>query len=284
MWCSVTKSCLTLCNPVDCSMPAVPVLHCLLEFAQTHVHWVSWYHPTISSSVNPLSSCLQSFGSFPVSRLFASGAQSIGASASVLLMNIQGWFPLGLTGLILQSKGLSRVFSCTTIWKHQVLGTQPSLWIKSHIRTWLLKKPQLWLYGPLAKWWSLLSNTLSRFVTAFLLRSKHVLISWLPAATVHSEFGTQENKICHFAPLFPHLFYVKLWDRIPWSLFECWVLSRLFLCPLFSLTKRLFSSLLFAVRVVSSAYLRFWYFSWESWLQLELHPAQHLAWCTLHIN
>ena len=117
MWCSVTKSCPTLCNPVDCSVPAVPVLHCPLEFAQTHVHWVSWYHPTISSSVNPLS-CLQSFGSFPVSRLFASGAQSIGSSASVVLMNIQGWFPLGLTGLIsLQSKGLSRVFSSTTIWK-----------------------------------------------------------------------------------------------------------------------------------------------------------------------
>ena len=86
---------------------------------------------------------LQSFpvsGSFPVSRLFASGGQSTGASASVLPVNIQGWFPLGLTGWIsLQSKGLSRVFSNTTVQKHQFFSTQPSSWPNSHIRTWLLK-------------------------------------------------------------------------------------------------------------------------------------------------
>ena len=87
-----------------------------------------WCHPTISSSVAPFSSCLQSFpasGSFPVSWLFTSGGQSIGTSAlaSVLPMNIQGWFPLGLIGLIsLLSKGLSRVFSSTTFWKHQFFG------------------------------------------------------------------------------------------------------------------------------------------------------------------
>ena len=77
-----------------------------------------WCHPTISSSVVPFSSCLQSFpasGSFPRSQFFASGGQSIGASASVLPMTIQDWFPLGWTGLILQSKGLSRVFSSTTV-------------------------------------------------------------------------------------------------------------------------------------------------------------------------
>ena len=103
-----------------CSMPGFPVLHQLPEFAQTHVHWVSdVIH--LSSDV-PFSSCLQSFpasGSFPMSQLFASGSQNIGASASasVLLMNIQGWFPLGLTGLIsLQSKELSGVFSNTTVW------------------------------------------------------------------------------------------------------------------------------------------------------------------------
>ena len=87
-----------------------------------------WRHPTILSSVIPFSSCFQSFpasGSFPVSYFFASGGQSIGASAwaSVLPMNIQGWFPLGLTGLIsLQSKGVSRVFSNTTVQKHQFFG------------------------------------------------------------------------------------------------------------------------------------------------------------------
>ena len=97
-----------------------------------------WYHPTISSSVIRFFSCPQSFpesGSSPVSQLFASGGQSIGASASasVLPINIQGWFPLGLTGLVsLQSKVLSRIFSSTTIWKHQFFGTQSSLWSNSH--------------------------------------------------------------------------------------------------------------------------------------------------------
>ena len=92
-----------------------------------------WCHPTISSSVVPFSFCLQSFpssGSFPVSQFFTSGGQSIGvsASASVLPMYIQDWFPLGLTGLIsLKSKGLSRVFSNTTVQKHQFFGTQLSL-------------------------------------------------------------------------------------------------------------------------------------------------------------
>ena len=92
-----------------------------------------WGHPTISSSVTLFSSCLQSFpasGSFPMSQFFTSGGQNIGASAStsVLPMNIQNWFPLGLTGLIsLQSKGLSRIFSNPTVQKHQFFSTQLSL-------------------------------------------------------------------------------------------------------------------------------------------------------------
>ena len=95
-----------------------------------------WCHPTISSSVTFFSSCPQSFpasGSFPVSPLFTSGGQSIGASAliSVLPMNIQDWFPSGLTGLIsLQSKGFSRVFSNTTVQRHQFFSAQPSLWVQ----------------------------------------------------------------------------------------------------------------------------------------------------------
>ena len=106
-----------------------------------------WCHPTISASVIPFSSHLQSFpasGSFPISQLFASGSQNIGisASASVLPMNIQGWFPLGLTGWItVKSKELSRVFSNTTVQKHQFFSTQFSLWSNSHIHTWLPKKP-----------------------------------------------------------------------------------------------------------------------------------------------
>ena len=106
-----------------------------------------WCHPTISSSVIPFSSCLQSSpvsGSFPMSWLFVSSNRSIGASASasVLPMNIQDWFPLELIGLIsLPSRGLSRVFSSTTVWKHQFFDAQPSLWSNSHICTWLLEKP-----------------------------------------------------------------------------------------------------------------------------------------------
>ena len=102
-----------------------------------------WCHPTISSSVVPFSSCLQSFpasGSFLMSQLFESHGRSIGASASAsaLPMNIQDWFPLGLTSLIsLQAKGLSRVFSNTTVLKHHFFNAQPSLWSSCHVCTWL---------------------------------------------------------------------------------------------------------------------------------------------------
>ena len=130
---SVTQSCPTLCDPMDCSTPDFPVHHQLPELTQTHVHRVGGAiqqsHPLV-----PFSSCLQSFpasGSFPVSQFFTSGGQSIGASDSawILPVNIQGWFPLGLTDLIsLQSKGLSRIeFSSTTIWKHHFFSTLPSL-------------------------------------------------------------------------------------------------------------------------------------------------------------
>ena len=118
-----------------------------------------WCHPTNSSSVILFSFCLQSFpasGSFPGSQLFTSGSQSIGASASVISMSIQGWFPLGLTGLIsLLSTGLSRVFSSTTVQEHQFFNAQPSLWSNSHINTGLLEKPYPWLYRPLLARWCL---------------------------------------------------------------------------------------------------------------------------------
>ena len=123
---SVVQSCPTLGKPTYCRTPGLPVHHQLLEFTQTHVRWVS---DAILSLVIPFFSCLQSFsasGAFPMSQFFTSGGQSIGASASasVLTMNIQDWFPLGLTGLIsLLSKGLSRVFS-NTIQKHQFFSAQ----------------------------------------------------------------------------------------------------------------------------------------------------------------
>ena len=130
---SITQSCLTLCDPMDCSTSDFPVHHQLLEPTQTHVHRCWWCHPTISFSVIPFFSHLQSFPAsefFPMSQLFTSGSQNIGvsASATVLPMNIQDCFSLGWTGWIsLQSKGLSRVFSNPTVQKHQFFGAQLSL-------------------------------------------------------------------------------------------------------------------------------------------------------------
>ena len=127
---------------MGCSTPGLPVPYHLLEFTQVHVHWIG--DPTQPCTLPPSSHFafypFPASGSFPMSRLFAF------IPASVLPMNIQDWFSLGLTGLIsLQSKGLSRVFSSTTVWKHQFFGVQPSLWSNSHIHTWLLEKPLLWL-------------------------------------------------------------------------------------------------------------------------------------------
>ena len=114
-----------------------------------------WCHPAISSSVIPFSSCPQSLPaseSFPMNQLFAWGGQSTGVSAlaSFLPKKSQDWSPLGWTGWISsQSKGLSRVFSNTTVQKHQFFGTQPSSQSNSHIHTWLQEKPQPWLDRPL---------------------------------------------------------------------------------------------------------------------------------------
>ena len=134
---SVAQSCLTLCDGMNRSTPGLSVQHTSTPTPGVHSDSrpsSQWCHPAISSSVVPFSSCPQSLtasGSFQMSQLFASGGQSIGvsASASVLPMNIQDWSPLGWTGWIsLQSKGLSRVFSKTTVQKHQFFGTQFSLW------------------------------------------------------------------------------------------------------------------------------------------------------------
>ena len=120
--CSATQLCLILCDPMDCSTPGFPVLHYPSGVCSHSSSLNQRWYLTTSYSVISFSSRLQSFpasGSFPMSQFFASGGQSIGVSASVLLMNIRDWFPLGWTGLIsLQSKGLSRVFSSTPIRKH----------------------------------------------------------------------------------------------------------------------------------------------------------------------
>ena len=150
---SVAQSCPTLCDPMKCSTPGLPVHLQLPEFTQTHVHWVS---NAIQPS-NPLSSRSppapnpSQHQSFPVSQLFAWGGQSTGVSAlaSVLPKKSQGWSSEWTGWTSLQSKGLSRVFSNTTVQKHQFFSTQLSSQSNSHVHTWPLEKSQPWLDGPL---------------------------------------------------------------------------------------------------------------------------------------
>ena len=129
---------------------------------------------------------------------------------------------------------------------------------------------------------SLLFNKLSRFVIVFLPRSKRPLISWLQLPSI---VILEPKKIKSVTiSIIPHLFFIKWWDRMPWSLFF-WMLSfkPAFSLSSFTFIKRLFcSSLLSAIRVVSSAYLRLFIFSPKCWFQLVLHPAWRFAWCTLH--
>ena len=159
--CSVAQLCLTPRNAMDCSMPDFPVLHCLLEFAQTHVHWVG-------DAINHLILCCPLLllpSIFPSIRVFSNESAlwirwpkywsfRFNISPS---NDIQDWSPLGWTGWIsLQSKGLSRVFSNNTVQKHQFFGAQPSLWSNSHIHTWLPEK-----FWAIPKDWFLSSFSLS---------------------------------------------------------------------------------------------------------------------------
>ena len=191
-------------------------------------------HPAISSSVVPFSSCPQSLPaseSFPMSQLFTWGGQSteVSALASFLPKNTQGWSPLEWTGWIsLQSKGLSRVFSNTTVQNHQFFGTQLSFF------TVQLSHPYI-TTGKTIAWtrqtfvgnvMSLLLSMLSRLVITFLPRNKRLLISWLqsPSAVI---LEPQKNSLTLF-PLFPHLFPMKWWDQMPWpSVSECWASGQL---------------------------------------------------------
>ena len=143
---SVTQSCLTLCNPMNCSTPGLPVHHQLPESTQTHAHWVGDAIQTshaLSSPSPPVFNLTQHQGLVQWVNS-AWGGQSIGvsASASLLPMNTHDWYPLGWTGWIsLQSKGFARVFSNTTVQKHQFFGTHLSSQPSSHIHTWPLEKP-----------------------------------------------------------------------------------------------------------------------------------------------
>ena len=224
---SVSQSCPILCGRMDCSTPGFPV-----HLSPVPPHYPSPLLITNSQSLLKLMSIelvmpskhlifvvsfsfgFQSFpasGSFLMSQFFESGGQSIGvsASASVLSMNSQDWFPLGwIDWISLQSKGLSRVFSHTTVQKYQFFSTQLSLESNSHIHTWPMEKTITLTRQTFAgKVMSLLFNMLSRLVITFLPRSKRLLISWLqsPSAVI-----LESPKI---KPVSCHCFSISL----PWS-------------------------------------------------------------------
>ena len=195
-----------------------------------------------------------------MSQFFASGGQSIGASssASVLPMNIQDWFPLRWTALIsLQYKGLSRVFSNTTVQKHQFFIAQPSLWSNSHPYITTRKTKALTIQTFVSKVMSLLFYMLSWFVISFLPRSKPLLTSWLqpPSAMI-----SEPKKIKSVTPSWSMFHEMMGQDAM---ILVFWISFK----PAFSLSsftfiKRLFSSSsLYVIRVVSSAYLRLLIFS-----------------------
>ena len=167
-----------------------------------------WCHPTISSSVAHFSSCPHFF---PASVFSNESALHIrrpntvaSASASILPMNIQGWFPLGLTGLIsLLSKGLSRVLSNITVWKHKFFRTRTSLWSNSHTYVTTGKTIALTIQTYVSKLMSLLFNTLSRFVIAILPRSKCLLFSWLLSpSTLILEPKKMKSDSFHIFPIY----------------------------------------------------------------------------------
>ena len=193
---------------MNCSTPGSSVLYHLPEFAQFHVHWIGDAYLTIPSSAAPFSFCLV-FPSFRDFYTFQVAKNGVSASASVLPMNIQGWFPFRLTGLIsLLSKTLSRVFASTTVWKYQLFSTQPSLWeetltsVHDYGKTIALTRQTF-----VGKVMSLLFNMLSGFVIVFLPRSKN--LNFMAAVTIRSDFGAQENK--NLPP------FLLLGDQIPWS-------------------------------------------------------------------
>ena len=199
--CSATQPWPILCDPVDYRLQA-SLSFTISQSYSNSCPLSQWCHPTIS--------CLQCFpasGSFLMSQLFASGGQSIGvsASASVLPMNIHDWYRLGLTGWIsLQPKGLARVFSNITVQKHQFFSIQRSAFFMvqlSYLYMTTGKTIALTIWTFVSKVMSLLFNTLSKFVIAFLPRSKRLLISWLQSLSA----GILKPKIivCHCFHCFP---------------------------------------------------------------------------------
>ena len=208
---------MTLCNPVDCSTPCscppLPPMGCSNSCP------LSWWCYLSHLLPPAFSSCLQSFpasGSLPMSELFTSGGQSTRVSALALPMNIQGWLPLGLTGLIsLQSKGLSTVLSSTTIWKHHSSALSLLYGTTLTFKHDYWKTTALTIQTFVGKVMSLLFNMLSRFVIAFLPRSNRLLISWLqlPSVVILEPKKIESVTASTFSPSI----CMNWWDWMSWS-------------------------------------------------------------------
>ena len=261
--------------------PGLPVHHHLPELSQVHLHWISDAiqpsHPLLPSSPLPLQSFPAS-RSFTMSRLFTSGGQSFGASTSVLPMNIQDWFPLGLPGLIsLLSEGLWRVFSSTTVQKLEFFHVQPSLWSNYHTHT-----RQTFI----GKVMSLLFNTFSRFAIAFLPRTR--VYNFMAIVTISSDFRNQEEKNLSLILLFPfNLTWsneVRCHDLSFLNVLKL-VLSQLFHSPPLPSSRGSLVPLHFLP--LQRYHLLIWgccSFSQQSWFQLVIHQARHYVWYILHIR
>ena len=285
---SFAQSCPTLCDPMNRSMPGLPVHHQLPEFTQTHVHQVGDAiqpsHP-LSSPSPPAPNPSQHQSLFQWVN-FAWGGQSteVSALASVLPRNTQNWSPLEWTGWIsLQCKGLSRVFPNTTVQKHQFFGAQLSSQSNSHIHTWLPEKT-IALTGRtfVGKVMSLLFNMLSRLVTTFLPRSKHLLIPWLqsPSVVILEPPKIKSDTVSNVSQSISHK--VMGPDAM---ILVFWMLSfkPTFSLSSFTFTEGLFrSSSLSAIRVVSSAYLRLWIFLLAILIPACASSSQRFSLCTLH--
>ena len=247
-------------------------------------------HPAISSSVIHFSSCPQSFpasGSFPVSWIFSSGGQSIGTSAlaSVLPMNIQGWVPLRLTGLIsLQSNGPSRVFSNPTV---QSINFSALSFLHSLTLTSLYDRWKNYSFDYMDLCWQsdifMFFSMLSRFVITFLTKSMCLWISWLqsPCAVILEPKKIKSVTISVVSPSICHEVM-----RLDAMILAFWMLSfkLAFSSPLSRLARG--SLVLLHFLPLEWYYLHIWgcYFSCQSSLQLMIHPACPFIWCTLHVS
>ena len=286
--CSVTQLCRTLCNP--CSTPGYPVLHYLPESAQIHVPWVDdamqTSHPLLPLSPPALNLSQHQTLFQRVSSLHQMAKILALQHQSFQWISWKGWFPLGLTGLIsLQFKELSRVFSSTIGKYHSlVLSLLYDLTLTSILDCW---KNHSFDYRSLVARWlmSLLFDMLSRFVTAFLPRSK-CFLNVVAEVTVCSDFGAQENKICHSFHFFPfYLWWSDGTDAMVLMFLNVEFQDSFFIFPLFLSSRASSVPLHFWPLLWYHLHIwGCWYFSQWSWLLLVIHSAQHFTWCTMHIS